>query len=104
MRQHLLLSSLASRLVILLVPFALSVSHSRAADVTSTLVGTGLWTDNSVWSSPLFPDNGNGGLTYDALIGGNAVTLNQDITIESLNLSGGVLPWYGQYTDGQRSV
>src|SRR5262245_12140024 len=64
-----------------------------AADVTSTWNGTtGNWSDATRWSSnPNFPNNGNGGFTYDAIINSGSVTLDQDIAIEKLTLSGGTL-------------
>jgi hypothetical protein len=65
----------------------------RAADVISTWNGsTGNWTDATRWSSnPQFPNNGNGGFTYDAIINSGTLTLDQNITIEALNLTGGTL-------------
>src|SRR5687768_4687388 len=57
----------------------------RAADVTSTWGGgTGNWGSAANWNnSPAvnhFPNNGNGGFTYDAVVNAGAVTLDQDIT------------------------
>jgi hypothetical protein len=67
------------------------VVNALAADVTSTWDNTtNNWT-SAHWSSAMFPNNGNGGFTYDAEIGGGAVTLDQDITIEKFTLSGGAL-------------
>src|SRR5688500_5094555 len=59
---------------------------SRAADVTSTWGGgTGNWGSAANWNnSPAvsqFPNNGNGGFTYDAVISSGTVTLNQNIAI-----------------------
>lgn len=64
-----------------------------AADVVSTWDGTtGLWTDAAKWDSVDFPDNGNGGFTYDAIVGAGTVSLtSQPITIEDLILSGGTI-------------
>lgn len=59
-----------------------------AADVTSTWDNTtNNWTSNH-WSSVSYPNNGNGGFSYDAIIGGGIVNLNQDIQLEKLTLSG----------------
>ncbi len=54
---------------------------------------TGDWTDSARWSSnPLYPDNGNGGLSYHvATMNSGTVSLDQHIVISSLNLSGGAL-------------
>jgi hypothetical protein len=64
---------------------------ASAADATSTWDGsTNNWTSNH-WSSPNFPNNGNGGLTYDAVLGSGTVTVDQDISIQKLTLTGGTL-------------
>ncbi len=64
-----------------------------AADVISTWNNsTGNWSDATRWSTnPLFPNNGNGGFTFDAIISGGTVTLDQNITIEALALNGGTI-------------
>ncbi|QEG35935.1 beta strand repeat-containing protein [Bythopirellula goksoeyrii] len=63
---------------------------ATASDITSNWDGsTGNWSDSSRWDSLLFPNNGNGGLTYDALISGGTVTVDQAINIEELQLSNG---------------
>ena len=78
------------RSVFLLIAWII-VSPTLAADVVSTWDGAiDDWTSNH-WSSPDFPNNGNDGFTYDAVIGSGTVTLDQDITIEGLTLSGGIL-------------
>ena len=62
-----------------------------AADIISMWDGsTDNWTSNH-WSSANFPNNGNGGFTYDAVINSGTVTLDQNITIEDFTLSGGTL-------------
>src|SRR4051812_5915049 len=73
-----------------------SASIARAADVSSTWAGTsGSWNVAGNWAnSPAvaqFPNNGNGGFTYEAVVGSGAgtVTLGSNITIESLTLNGG---------------
>ena len=69
----------------------ISVSDS-AADVTSTWnSSTGNWSDPTRWSSyPNFPNNGNGGNIYDAVINGGIVTLDQNIAIRTLNLNSAI--------------
>ncbi|MEM7312731.1 MAG: hypothetical protein AAF497_06235, partial [Planctomycetota bacterium] len=64
----------------------------QGADVISTWGGTvGGWSDASRWSSAWAPNNGNGGLTYDAVILSGTVTLSSPITIESLHLANGMI-------------
>ncbi len=62
-----------------------------AADQTATWNNsTGNWSDVTRWSTnPLFPNNGNGGFTFDAIINGGFATLDQNITIEALSIGGG---------------
>ena len=67
-------------------------AHVRAADVVSTWDNsTGNWSDATKWSTDNFPNDGNDMLTYDAVIGGGAVTLDQDITVQSVSVSNAVL-------------
>src|SRR3954469_23535581 len=64
---------------------------ASAADLISTWDGTiNNWTSNH-WSSPNFPNNGNAGLTYDAIINGGTVTQDQDIALQRLTFNGGAL-------------
>ncbi|XAL98824.1 PEP-CTERM sorting domain-containing protein [Phycisphaeraceae bacterium D3-23] len=77
---------------ILAAALALSAAlPTNAADQTATWDGSdGNWSDAARWSTdPLFPDNGNGGNTFDAIINSGDVTLDQDITLEGLSLGGG---------------
>ena len=63
-----------------------------AADVTSTWNGTtGNWSDASRWSSVDFPNNGNGGFTYDAIINSGTVTLDLNVMIEAFKFGGGAI-------------
>ena len=66
------------------------VSTSQA-QVNSTWNGTsGNWSDVTRWSSnPLFPNNGNGGNVYNAIVNGGTVNVNLPITIQALSLGGG---------------
>ncbi len=65
--------------------------HAPAADQTATWNGTtGNWSDFTRWSTnPLFPNNGNGGLTFDAVQSTGTITVDQAITIQKLTMSGG---------------
>lgn len=77
---------------LLLFGLGLVSSVAVAADVTSTWdSSTNNWSDSSHWDSLLFPNNGNGGLTYDAVISGGTVTVDQAINIEALNQTGGTI-------------
>ena len=49
---------------------------------------TGFWSDASKWSSPAFPNNGNGGLNYNVDIPNGRVTMDSDITIEQFEFNG----------------
>ncbi|MBK8035638.1 MAG: PEP-CTERM sorting domain-containing protein [Verrucomicrobiaceae bacterium] len=64
---------------------------SYAADQTATWNSTtGNWSDFTKWSTnPNFANNGNGGFTYDAIQNGGTLTVNQAITIQKYNLTGG---------------
>ena len=75
----------------LLAALALLAAPALAAHVISTWDGTtNNWTSSANWSpSAFFPNNGNGGNTYDAVINGGMVTLDQAIRIEKLTLNGG---------------
>ena len=65
--------------------------HAPAADQTATWNGTtGIWSDFTKWNTnPLFPNNGNGGFTFDAVQTTGTVTVDQAITIQKLTMSGG---------------
>jgi hypothetical protein len=62
------------------------------ADIISTWNGTtGPWSDANRWSSADFPNNGNGGFTYDAIINSGTVTLDLGVVIQALSMTGGTL-------------
>ena len=84
-------SRILSSLLAMFLTFGTAASV-WAADQTATWNNTtNNWTSAN-WSTANFPNNGNGGVTtYDAVVGGGVVTLNQDITIEKFNLTGGTL-------------
>ena len=66
----------------------------NAADVTSTWsAGSGNWSNAANWSpNTFFPNNGNGGLSYDAVLSnGGTITLDQNIVIEKFTLTAGTL-------------
>jgi hypothetical protein len=76
--------------------FGLCPTCARAADVLSTWSGgAGNWGDATRWNNqpPVvqFPNNGNGGLTYDTVITGDTVTLDREIMIQQLHLAGGTI-------------
>jgi MYXO-CTERM domain-containing protein len=79
------------RLITLAV--SLWLTQSSPAQVNSTWNGTtGNWSDAARWSSnPLFPNNGNGGNTYNAVVNAGTVTVDQPITIEGLTFGGGTI-------------
>lgn len=68
-----------------------SILPATAADQTATWNNTtGNWSDPTKWSTnPLFPNNGNGGFTFDAIQNGGTVTVDQAITIEKYNFTAG---------------
>lgn len=64
---------------------------ANAATLSTWDGTTGNWTQATRWSTnPVFPNN-NGPNAYDAQIAAGAVTLDQNITINRLQLSGGVI-------------
>ncbi len=67
--------------------------HGAHAQVTSTWNGTsGNWSDATRWSTnPVFPNNGNGGNDFNAVVGSGSLTVNQSITIEDLTFNGGTI-------------
>ena len=78
--------------IALVVVAASTASPCLAADETASWDNTqGNWSDASRWSTASFPDNGNGGLTYDAVVAGGQVTLDQAITIDALTFSNGAI-------------
>ncbi len=68
---------------------------ANAADITSTWNGaTANWTSSNWFNTPnvpFYPNNGNGGFTYNATVSSGTVTLNQDIAIDNLAFSWGVI-------------
>lgn len=68
------------------------IPTASSAQTNSTWNGTtGNWTDATRWSTnPIFPNNGqpNVGDTYNAIINGGTVTLDQNIVIQNINLQG----------------
>jgi hypothetical protein len=79
-----------SRRLVFAVATILLLCGPSSAQVTATWnSSTGNWSDATKWSTnPLFPNNGNGGNNYNAVIPGGNVTLDQAITIQGLSFSG----------------
>jgi len=77
---------------------AIIVPQTRAQVVTSTWtgdVGNGAWVEDGNWSNapPMggYPDNGNQGFTYDAVVRAVAVDIGQAITINKLTVDNNAL-------------
>src|SRR4051812_13147672 len=73
---------------------AVTASSVYGADVSSTWNGASSnWGVAGNWSNvpsvAQFPNNGNGGFTYDATVASGTPSLNVNIAIEALNMSGG---------------
>jgi hypothetical protein len=69
-----------------------SLHPARAADQIATWNSTNNpWSAAAHWSTGLFPHNGNAGFTYDAILGGGAITLDRNIAIQRYTQSGGSL-------------
>src|SRR5688572_16271027 len=71
-----------------------AASLARAADVNSEWFGgNAFWDNPALWintpSVTEYPSNGNGGLTYDVVVGAGTVDQAGDYTIDALTLSGG---------------
>lgn len=96
MRNHSLARTLVYKFVLFLCAIFIANLSTRAADITSTLIGSGTWTNNGIWDSTLFPNNGNGGFTYDAIINAGSVDIPAltEIVIESLSFG------FGQISGG----
>src|SRR5207237_10396017 len=75
------------------IPVLGALHQAGAADVTSSWMpsANGTWNNAANWNSAFFPNNGNGGFTYSALIGATGspytVTLNSSVTVNDLNLT-----------------
>ncbi|MBN2476809.1 MAG: hypothetical protein JXB62_19535 [Pirellulales bacterium] len=71
----------------------LTAGIAGAADVIATFRGSsGDWSNSILWDSdPLFPNNGNGGLSFDVVIGGGTVTLGSEANVEAFTLASGTL-------------
>jgi hypothetical protein len=86
-----------------LLTFALvtlaSLHSVRAADQTAIWDdSTNDWSNSAHWSTTLFPNNGNGGFTYDATLNSGTITLDRDITIEKYTQNGGTLTAVNSFT------
>ena len=73
---------------LLLAATLLFPGSARAATFISTWNSTtGNWNDATRWNTAAFPNNA-GGTTYDGVVNGGAVTLNQHITIQKYSHGG----------------
>ena len=86
--------------VLTAVTVALTPSPATGADVIATwLTSDGLWTNAPNWdSNPLYPNNGNGGKTFDAVVTGATVTLDASVVLENLDLNVWALTGIGSLT------
>ncbi len=81
-----------SRLLVALVLVHVCSFEAAAFDVSSSWNNsTGLWTDASSWSTTDYPDNGNGGLDYRAIVSGGTVTVDVDVTVDEFRQTGGTV-------------
>src|SRR4051794_17089750 len=65
-------------------------AEARAQSVSIWNGTAGNWSDFTKWSTnPLYPNNGNGGFTYNASISSGTVTLDSSVTLNRFTLSGG---------------
>ncbi|MEX2216993.1 MAG: PEP-CTERM sorting domain-containing protein [Phycisphaeraceae bacterium] len=71
--------------------------HAHAVLVNSTWNGgSGSWQNAANWTpNTQFPNNGNGGDTYNATVSAGQATLNAGVTIEQLSLTGGAIALNG---------
>jgi autotransporter-associated beta strand protein len=100
-----------AKLVVACVGIVSGAGRLLAADVSSNWIGTsGSWNVAGNWAnSPAvtqFPNNGNGGFTYEAVVGSGAgtVALGSNITIESLTLNGGAIDNGGHVLDVNQAM
>src|SRR6476646_7302917 len=69
----------------------LLLASTGFAQVNSTWNGSSgnNWSDATRWSTnPLFPNNGNGGNNYNAIVNAGTVVVDQPITIQALTFGG----------------
>ncbi|MCX5671992.1 MAG: PEP-CTERM sorting domain-containing protein [Planctomycetota bacterium] len=90
------LRSLAPHLIAWVIAICIGTTFappSAAADRVAVWDGSSnSWSSAAHWSTnPLYPNNGNGGFTFDATIGSGTVTQDVPATIQQLELSGGNL-------------
>lgn len=53
---------------------------------------SGSWSDASAWSTnPLFPNNGNGGQTFDVSVNDGDIDVDIEATIETYSQDGGIV-------------
>ncbi|MEZ6092990.1 MAG: hypothetical protein R3C03_01955 [Pirellulaceae bacterium] len=83
--------------------FIAALVGSTSAQQTATWTNpvTSQWENAANWSTVDFPNNGNGGFTYDAVIGTGTAILNSNATIENFTLNGGNYGGFGNLTVNQ---
>src|SRR5687768_2622208 len=91
-RRRAVSAAVAGAAVVIALGAAAPCAH--AADVSSTWFGGNAFWDNAgLWNNTPavaeFPNNGNGGLTYDVVVSAGTVDQASDYTIEALTLDGG---------------
>ena len=81
--------------LMLLVFAFIFTSNALAANKTATWTGlvSNNWSEPGNWNivpveaTPLYPNNGEGGFTYDAVITTGIPTLSENISVDALNVS-----------------
>ena len=73
--------------IVLIGGFVLALQFPCDAQVDSNWNGgNGVWSDAANWSTDEFPNNGNGGFNYNAIIGSGTVDLDLNVALDGLNL------------------
>jgi hypothetical protein len=90
MKKHPSLRPFKHSLSAVVLGLLLLSAYAPAADQTATWNGTtGNWSSAGLWSTnPLFPNNGNGGFTFDVIQNATSgvLTLDQAVTIEKYSI------------------
>lgn len=89
------LATATLRLVAVAAMLTMAGTESSGQIPSTWFGGSGQWNVASNWNTTDFPQNGNGGFLYNAIIASGNVDLNQNIQVENLDLSGGVISGAG---------